>query len=106
MKITAITKQLSEYRIVITASFLLMLCFALYIYFLSLSVTHVVMRKEIQQDISQLNSEISALESRYIAAQHRVSDEIASLQGFQPVEEKIFIDRSEAVLVLSTEAGR
>lgn len=72
-----------------------------YLYFLSASIVHVVIRKEINQDLVLLHTEIGQLESEYIDAQHRVSAEIASLEGYTTVAEKIFIDRSAGSLVLS-----
>jgi len=77
--------------------------FALYIYFISASVVHVVMRTEISQEVSKIASEISELEGAYIEAQHRVSSDIASLQGYVQTQEKVFIDRTPASLVLSTQ---
>jgi DNA-binding NtrC family response regulator len=75
---------------------------ALYMYFVSASVVHVVIRKETNQAAVALNSEISQLENQFIDAQHRVSGEIASLQGYTDVTDKIFIDRTPSTLVLST----
>ena len=76
--------------------------FLLYIYFISASVVHVVIRKEINQDTVTLHTQISQLETEYIDAQHRVSDEIASLEGYDKVVNKFFIDRTPSSLVLST----
>ncbi len=73
----------------------------LYMYFLSASVVHVVIRKEVNQDIVKLNSEIAELEAEYIFAQHRVSNRIATLEGYQEVDAKVFIDRTQPSLVLS-----
>jgi hypothetical protein len=84
----------------------LVLLFGLYIYFVSASVVHVVMRTETNQEIADISTDISELEGNYIAAQHRVSAEIASLQGYSEAKQKIFIDRSEDSLVLSTPIGR
>lgn len=79
--------------------------FSLYIYFISASVVHVVMRTETSQEITKIASQISELESRYIEAQHRVSSDIASLQGYTPADAKIFIDRTPDSLVLSTQTN-
>lgn len=87
---------------IVSAFSMLLVLFALYIYFVSASVLHVVMQQEILQDISLLHTEVSTLEAEYIAAQHDLSDEIATLHGYAASEEKIFIDRSENTLVLST----
>jgi hypothetical protein len=72
----------------------------LYIYFLSASVVHVVMRKETTRLITEVSSHIATLEGRYIEAQHRVSDAVATLDGYQKPTEKIFVERGEPSLVL------
>ncbi len=79
---------------------ILLMVFTSYIYFLSASIVHVVMRKEIDTQIAQIGSQLSDLESHYIEAQHAVSEDIASMQGFTRTDEKIFINKSEATLVL------
>ncbi len=80
---------------------LLLAVFIAYMYFVSASVVHVVIRKEVGQEISVLSSYVSQLESQYIEAQHRVSADIANLKGYVVVEDKIFIDRTTTSLVLS-----
>lgn len=72
-----------------------------YMYFLSASVVHVVIRKEINQEINTLSSNISVLESKYIEAQHSVSEDIASMHGYTLTKAKIFIEPAESTLVLS-----
>ena len=94
-----------EKAIFLTLFVLCVSLFSLYIYFISASVVHVVMRTETSQEITKIASQISELESRYIAAQHRVSSDIASLQGYTPADAKIFIDRTPDSLVLSTQRG-
>ena len=79
---------------------------ALYMYFVSASVVHVVMRTEVTQEVTKIASEISALESEYIKAQHKVSSDIASLQGFQETAQKVFIDRNDDSLVFSTDVSQ
>lgn len=80
---------------------LLALC-ALYMYFLSATVIHVVMQKQYGNDIHEVNSEIAKLEAEYINRQHAMSNEIATMQGFVEVAEKVFINKSDSSLVLST----
>jgi cell division protein FtsL len=80
---------------------LLTTVFVLYVYFLSASVMQVVMRKEVNQEIASLSSRVSELESEYIDAQHKVSADFASHDGFVKTDEKIFIDRTKTTLVLS-----
>lgn len=72
----------------------LLAMFIAYIYLVSASIVHVVMRTELNEEIHQVSSEISILESKYIAAQYDVSKSIASLQGYTENSDKIFIDRS------------
>lgn len=72
-------------------------------YFLSLSVVHVVMRKEATAQIGQLRSEIAKLETSYIEAKHQISAKVANLDGFNETNEKIFISKTEQNLVLRSE---
>ncbi len=74
---------------------------ALYMYFVSASIVHVVIRKEVGQDLVRLSSEVSELDSKYIAAQHAMSNQIATLEGYHEIENKIFINRTSANLALS-----
>ncbi len=74
-----------------------------YMYFLSLSVVHVVMRKEATQQIGQMRSDIAFLETSYIEAKHQISAKVASLEGFSQNSAKVFISREEKSLVLRSE---
>jgi len=74
-----------------------------YMYFLSASVVHVVMRKEVDKEIASLSSAVGSLEASYIEIQHSVSKDIASMRGFKQTDEKIFIDRTEGSLSLREE---
>lgn len=73
----------------------------LYMYFLSMSVVHVVLRKEVIQKVGTLESQIASLEATYIDAQHKVSNKIAALENFTENDQKIFVSRSDATLVFS-----
>lgn len=86
---------------VTTLSFVLFVLVVAYMYFLSMSVVHVVFRKESSHDARQLESEISALESTYIEAQHAVSERIASAEALSETNEKIFVSRVPAAVALS-----
>lgn len=74
-----------------------------YMYFLSTSVVHVVMRKEIDKEFSSLSSSVGSLEAEYIEVQHAVSEDIASLKGYERTDTKIFIDRTAGTLSLSSQ---
>lgn len=80
---------------------LLIAVFFAYVYFTSLSIVQVVMRKEVDMQIGTLGTQVSELEAQYIEMQHSVSSDIASMKGFIIADEKVFIDKVEDTLVLS-----
>ncbi len=98
-KDTAIYQKEKTCFFAVVCAFVLSL--VLYMYFVSASVYHVVIRKEIDREIASAFSEVSLLEAAYIDAQHAVSESIATMDGFVVSEEKIFIDRTGDSLVLS-----
>lgn len=79
---------------------LLVLSVIMYLYFLNVSVVHVVMRKEATQEQNHLRTEIAMLETSYIEAQHKIADKIADLEGYSTETDKIFITRGQSGLVL------
>jgi hypothetical protein len=91
-----------ERRLFYIALMVLAMSFCLYAYFVSASVVHVVMRKEVDREIAAQASYVSQLETQYIEAQHSVSEDIASLKGFTSASKKIFIDARETTLVLNS----
>ncbi len=97
-------RKLHTERHLITVSCfsLLVVSVVAYMYFLSLSVVHVVMRKEVLQEINQLRSEIAFLESSYIEANHVISQQVATADGFSAVKDKVFIKSGGEGLVLRT----
>lgn len=88
------------YRYNISLFLLLLALVTLYVYLLSATVWHVVMQKEAAKQIHNLHSEIALLEAEYIDRQHHLTNAIAELDGYQPVANKIFIDKSDTNLVL------
>lgn len=89
------TISVSAYRQVIAAFGLLFLFVFMYLYFLNLSVVHVVMRKEADHAQSDLRAEISSLETSYIDAQHKIAARIAVLDGYNVEAPKIFVTRAD-----------
>lgn len=73
----------------------------LYMYFLSMSVVHVVLRQEAAYKVAALESEIALLESTYIESQHMVSTHMARLAQFAESDNKLFINRTSPTLVFS-----
>lgn len=72
----------------------------LYVYFLSLSVMHVVMRKEALLNLNDLKSEIANLEASYIESRYLMNDKLTSLDDLTKNDNKIFIKSTEQNLVL------
>ena len=79
---------------------LLLVLVVLYMYFLTMSVVQVVLRKESNQDKRKLESEIAMYEADYIEAQHKVSERIATTNMLAENNDKIFIERQPSPLVM------
>jgi len=97
--ITRTATLYAEERLMVTFSgMLLLVAFALYMYFLSASVLNVVMRQEIDAEIHTTQTKIAALESRYIIAKTNITEEVATAHGLQKTEQKTFITKTKANL--------
>jgi hypothetical protein len=68
MNIAIPTKLYTDKRAFVTLACLGIALFCVYVYLISASIVHVVIRTEIDQDITQISSEISTLETKYIEA--------------------------------------
>jgi hypothetical protein len=90
----------AQYKMTLGCLCLLVISVTMYLYFLNLSVVHVVMRQEAASDIKSLQTEIALLEAEYIDAQHTIAAQIALLDGYNTDTEKIFVSRGSAGLVL------
>ncbi len=100
-KYTRTTAYRDESRLFYIALAVLATVFVTYVYFVSISVAHVVMRKEIDTNIGALGANVSQLEAKYIEIQHSVSNDIATHKGYVVADSKIFIDKAADTLVLS-----
>ncbi len=87
-------------RVLLGAAFLtlLVLC-GLYMYFISLSVVHVVVSQETDVRIHEMRSDIAKQEAEYMEMQNALSREVVEQKGYIAATEKIFIDRSAGSLV-------
>ncbi len=65
-----------------------------YLYFLNLSVVHVVIRQEVMQDLQDTKNQIALLETEFISAQHTIAANMAAVSGFKEDQTKIFIVRN------------
>lgn len=80
---------------------LLLLSVAFYMYFLSMSVVHVVLQKETSHKIDETKTQITSLEEKYIDAQHTISDRIANVENFADTSNKIFVRRDAHAVAYS-----
>ena len=65
-----------------------------YLYFLQVSVVHVVMRKEAMSEAQDTRNTIALLETEFITAQHTIAARMAKVDGYKEESEKIFVARS------------
>ncbi len=65
-----------------------------YLYFLNLSVVHVVIRQEAVQDVQNTKNQIALLETEFISAQHTIAAKMATVSGFNEDQAKIFVTRN------------
>lgn len=66
----------------------------LYTYFVGTAVVHAVVRKEVQQDIAEVNSRIAELEVSYLQQKNSVTHELAAEMGFSSVAQKDYVERA------------
>ena len=74
---------------------------ALYMYMIGISVVNVVINKELQQSIALVQSDITELESSYIAEQYNFNKEKATALGFVENDTKIYIATGDNNLVVT-----
>ena len=67
-----------------------------YLYFLNLSVVHVVMRTEVAQQVQDTRNQIALLETEYITAQHTIVANMAEVSDFREDQTKLFVVRDAA----------
>ena len=71
--------------------------FGLYGYFVGKSVTNVLLREQVEQDILTVNSHISDLEFTYLNKKNTVSLHFAYENGFHDITEKEFVTRKSVL---------
>lgn len=71
---------------------------AAYMYLLSISVIHVVMSKEIEENIYSVHSEIADLEARYMERQNAIAEKVIAENGYTAAP-KIFIAKNPSSVV-------
>ena len=64
---------------------------ALYFYFLTMSIMHVVAREEMLMDIAATHSRIGTLESEYLVKKQAITEELALSEGYAAVGGKHYV---------------
>ena len=83
--------------------FMIMLLLGMYMYFVSASVVHVIVRKEIDQDITRVSSKLSDLEASFITAKQAIDEDTITRHGFVfSHDSKTYITKAPSSLVLAT----
>ena len=103
---TTVKTYNTERKLFYASALFLLVVFAAYIYFVSAAVAHVVVRKELTQEISEAQTRISELEAEYIASQQAVELATALSRGFAPNEEKVFVKKADMETTLSLNDSR
>lgn len=93
MKTKTIQVNIFEKRAFAALVFIIFALIGFYGYFISKSIVNVIVREEIGKDAIAINSEISELESRYIALKDVINIEFAKQAGFENLSNKHFVTR-------------
>lgn len=96
-KSTNITTIALQKRIFWALCGLILALFALYGYFVSKSITNVLLREEIEENILVVNSQISQLEFAYLDKKNEVTLDFAYDMGFHDIENKEFVARKSVL---------
>jgi hypothetical protein len=72
----------------------------LYVYFVASSVLHVVVRQESEQRAADVRADIAAMEAELMAAQHHISQRLATAVDFTSDTNKIFVQRAASDVAL------
>ena len=73
-----------------------------YVYFLNMSVVHVVLQKETIRETQDMKNHIALLEANYIEAQHTIAARMATMDGLMAERNKTFVERTpDSGLVLN-----
>ena len=84
-------------RIFWSIAVVILFLFSLYGYFVSKSITNVLLREEVEQEILAVNSNISQLEFTYLIQKNTISLIFAHDKGFHDIKSKEFVTRKSVL---------
>lgn len=77
------------------------ICLVFYVYFANVAVHTLTVLEKTKQELQNLNTEVSDLESKRISIQTSISKSLANRLGFVEVNEKTFIINKDRKVTLS-----
>jgi len=89
----------TAYRLFWALCVLMIVFAALYMYAISASIVHVVLREEIALDIAKTHSNIGVSEAKYLALQNTINEALAIEKGFIALPNKQFARRTDTANV-------
>lgn len=92
------TLPLQHYALLL-ASCLTLLLAALYMYFLSVSVIHVVISRENEEKIHRVAADIASLEATYMEKKIEIASSIVGENGYVTANKKVFVNKGQTSVV-------
>ncbi|OGG86028.1 hypothetical protein A2392_00995 [Candidatus Kaiserbacteria bacterium RIFOXYB1_FULL_46_14] len=72
---------------------------AAYMYFLSVSVIHVVISRENEEKMHRVSAEIATLEATYMEKKIEIASEVVGQSGYVTAIKKVFVNRDQSSVV-------
>jgi len=93
----AVSLQLEKSLLFAVGVLLILLAF-LYSYFVMASVSHVVMREDVQYETEKLSGSVARLEQKYLATSIHITEAMALSSGFERISKQTFVERGVVTL--------
>lgn len=101
MKSTYTSRALSftvEKRALFGVCIVLTLLALFYVYYVMLSIAHVVEREELVVRSQQLSEKVANLEQGYLTASNAVTETVAYNEGYVPTKHRTYVERGTLTL--------
>lgn len=89
---------IQQYAFILASGLVLTLA-AAYMYFLSVSVIHVVISQENEEKMHRVASEISSLEATYMEKKIEIASGIVGGNGYVSASQKVFVNKNQPNVV-------
>ncbi len=86
--------RISEKHVVVFLVGTILFLAGMYGFLVSSSIVNVVVRKEIEQEISRSYSRMSEIESEYLLLTNAITPSLAHELGFSDIQNKVFVTRT------------